>query len=164
MSENQTHNWGAAKRSYSLAIQRMREGDIEQVIVIEKESFSDAWSKKSFIDDLKNPLALPLVVKKESEVVGYASLWQVGKELEIGNLAVARKHRKTGIGKLLMKQVLEEAAKRECSLVLLDVRESNRPAISLYEKFGFSMLDKRKGYYRFPKEDALVMFKSLREE
>ena len=113
------------------------------------------------MDDLKNPLALPLVAKKDSEVVGYASLWQVEKELQIGNLAVGRKHRREGIARFLMREILKEATKRGCRSIRLDVRESNRSAIRLYDEFGFVLQSKRKNYYRFPEEDALVMLKSL---
>ena len=161
MSGNQMRNLKVSRQNCNLAVQRMRENNIDQVVLIEQDSFSDAWSKQSFLDDLGNPLALPLVVKLDREVVGYACLWQIEDQLQIGNIAVVRKHKGKGIGKLLMKRIIDEGIKRGCKSILLDVRESNQSAISLYEKFGFIPLSKRKGYYRFPKEDALVMFRAL---
>ena len=161
MLGNQMHNLKTLKRNRDIVVQRMKEEDINQVVLIEQESFSDPWSKQSFLGDLKNPSTLSLVVKLGQEVVGYACLWQMENELQIGNIAVAKKHRRKGIGNLLMKQIVDEATKRECQLILLDVRESNRVAISLYKKFGFVHLNRRKSHYRLPKEDALIMFKPL---
>lgn len=155
------HKSRVSREEHNLVIEKMKKEDIDQVILIEQDSFSDPWSKKSFSDDLDNPLALPLTVKSDNKVVGYACLWQIERELQIGNIAVAREHRGKGIGKFLMKQITEQAIKRECRSISLDVRESNKTAIELYEKFGFAVLGRRKSYYRLPKEDALVMLKAL---
>jgi [ribosomal protein S18]-alanine N-acetyltransferase len=164
MSGNQMHNSRVLRQNHRAIIQNMEEEDIDQVVLIEKDSFSDPWSKQSFLDDLGNPSALSLVVKLGREVVGYACLWQTGMELHIGNIAVAGKHRRKGIGKLLMERIMQEGIQRGCESMLLDVRESNQAAINLYEQFGFVHLSRRKGYYRFPNEDALVMLKHLQKE
>jgi len=161
MSGIQMRNPEISREHGDLLVEKMAEKDINQVHLIEQVSFSDPWSKKSFLEDLGNPLALPLVVKLKDKVVGYACLWQIERELQIGNIAVMKEHRREGLGKLLMEQIVEQARARGCKSISLDVRESNKAAVELYEKFGFAVLSRRKDYYRLPKEDALVMFKAL---
>jgi ribosomal-protein-alanine N-acetyltransferase len=144
-----------------LIIERMSLEDLEDVVQIEKDSFSDPWNLDCFLSDLKNPLAVPLVAKFDDQVVGYTCLWVILDELQIGNIAVEKDFRKKGIGKKLMDQILEEAENNGCHRITLDVRESNLDAIELYKKFGFQKIGKRKNYYRYPTEDALVMQKLI---
>jgi ribosomal protein S18 acetylase RimI-like enzyme len=61
----------------------------------------------------------------------------------------------------MMDGVLSEAKRKGCLSVILSVRESNQAAIILYEKYGFVELEKRRNYYRFPTEDAIIMVKNL---
>ena len=144
-----------------LVIQRMTVRELEQVVQIEKESFSDPWDLDCFLSDLENPLALPLVAKVNDQVVGYTCLWAILDELQIGNIAVTKDFRRKGIGEKLMLRILEEAEKKGCHRITLDVRESNLTAINLYKKLGFEKIGRRKNYYRYPTEDALVMEKLI---
>ena len=80
-------------------IQRMSQQDIEEIARLEKLSFSDPWSKKSFEEELKSRFSIPLVVKSGTRVVGYACLWHVHDQMEIANIAVSpgcwqRQHRR----------------------------------------------------------------------
>ena len=142
-------------------IQRMSQQDIEEIARLERLSFSDPWSKKSFEEELKSRFSIPLVVKSGTRVVGYACLWHVYDQMEIANIAVSPEFRGKGIGSMIMRRVLEEAREQGCRSVILSVRESNKAAISLYERFGFVVLEKKRRYYRFPVEDGVIMTKGI---
>jgi ribosomal-protein-alanine N-acetyltransferase len=142
-------------------IERMGPEDVDQVARLERVSFSDPWSKSSFQHELTNRFSIPLVVKSGSTVVGYCCLWHVYEQMEIATIAVAPEFRGKGLGGMMMRWILEEAARQGCSSVVLSVRESNLTAIRLYRRFGFAELDRRKRYYRLPEEDAIIMIKTV---
>jgi ribosomal-protein-alanine N-acetyltransferase len=144
-----------------LTIQRMSREDVDQVARLEKLSFSDPWSKSSFEHELTNRFSIPLVVKSGSAVVGYCCLWHVYEQMEIATIATAPEFRGKGIGGMMIRWILDEAASRGCSSVVLSVRESNLTAIRLYRRFGFVQMDRRKRYYRLPEEDAIIMIKAV---
>ena len=79
----------------------------------------------------------------------------------ISNVAVSPAYRRQGIADKLISQLLKSAEDKELTFVTLEVRQSNIPAISLYEKNGFIKVGQRKNYYDLPKEDAILMTKFL---
>jgi len=139
----------------------MTEDDVEEVARLERLCFSDPWSKKSFEEELKHRFSIPLVAKCEERIIGYACLWHIDDQMEIANFAVSPDFRKKGIGRMMMDRVLSEARRRGCTSVILSVRESNLAALNLYTKSGFVEVSRRKNYYRFPTEDAIIMVKRL---
>ena len=77
-------------------------------------------------------------------------------ECELENIVVADTHRRHGLAARLLKQLITAARERDAEQILLEVRESNLPALSLYRKLGFSMTGRRTCYYRDPNEDAVL--------
>lgn len=144
-----------------ITIQRMGQEDVDEVARLERLSFSDPWSKSSFEHELNNRFSIPLVAKSGTEIVGYCCLWHTYEQMEIATIAVAPHFRRKGIGSSMMKRILQEAERRGCSSVILSVRVSNKAAVGLYRKFGFTELERRKRYYRSPEEDAIVMIKPI---
>lgn len=144
-----------------VTIQRMSENDVEEVAQVESRCFSDPWSKKNFQEELRHRFSIPLVVKSGAKVVGYTCLWHIFEQMEIANFAVSPEFRRKGIGRMVMDGVLSEAKRRGCLSVILSVRESNQAAISLYKKYGFVELERKRNYYRYPTEDAIIMVKNL---
>ena len=129
---------------------------LSDVAEIEKLCFSAPWSEKS----------LTLLTIGENggfaaldghRVVGYVGYLGVIDEYEITNVATHPDYRRQGIGAALIGALLDKAAKNGTARITLDVRESNAPAIALYEKFGFTPCGRRKGFYSSPREDAVVM-------
>jgi [ribosomal protein S18]-alanine N-acetyltransferase len=142
-------------------IRRMMAEDLMEVVNIEKQAFSDPWSYESFKSDLNNEMALPIVAIYNDQVVGYSSIYVAADEMQLGNFAVSPDHRKMGIGKLMMDEMLKLAAERKSGKIFLEVRESNTPAISIYSSYGFRAVGRRNGYYRNPIENAIIMVKEL---
>jgi ribosomal-protein-alanine acetyltransferase len=132
--------------------------DLPAIAAIEREAFSDPWSEKSFRDALAHPSIYFAAARDDANaVVGYVVAWFVADEGQIANLAVAPSGWGQGIGRALLDAALREAALREASEVYLEVRDSNDRARRLYRSRGFEEVGRRRGYYRHPVEDAIVL-------
>ena len=149
----------------SLSIERMRPLDLDDVLAIERASFSMPWSRGAFLYEMEqNQVARCFVVREVDRVVGYVCLWEMADELHITNIAVHPSVRRRGIGRTLLARVLDDARQRALRLVVLEVRPSNAEALALYESFGFRVVGRRRGYYYDTGEDALVMEANLGRE
>ena len=138
----------------------MELSDIEDILVVEKLSFSIPWSRDSFEKEIvDNNLAIYLVAKVNEKAVGYIGMWKVLNEGHITNVAVHPEFRHQGIGDQLVSELLSLCEKDNIDLVTLEVRKSNQNAIKLYEKHGFVAEGIRKAYYQDNKEDAIIMWK-----
>lgn len=132
--------------------------DLDAVLAIERASFTTPWSRAAFrYELLQNRVARCTVVRADREVVGYLCLWEIGHEIHITNLAVHPTYRRQGIARVLLGGTLEEARRTAVEQVFLEVRPTNAEARALYERFGFQVVGRRKGYYFDTGEDALVM-------
>ncbi|MFQ5829315.1 MAG: ribosomal protein S18-alanine N-acetyltransferase [Candidatus Methylomirabilia bacterium] len=146
----------------SLSIEPMTVKDLDAVLSIERASFPTPWSREAFLYELRqNQAARSWAARAETGVVGYLCLWELGTELHITNLAVRPDCRRQGIARTLIGTILEDARRRGFSVALLEVRPSNEEARGLYQRFGFQVVARRKGYYFDTGEDALVMEATL---
>lgn len=133
--------------------------DVPAVAELERKCFSDPWSERSIVSELENPLSVWLVAVADGTVVGYVGSQSVLEQADMMNIAVNPEYRKQGIAESLIGKLIDALkARRVCSLAL-EVRVSNMPAISLYQKLGFEQVGKRPNYYRNPREDALILRK-----
>ena len=89
-------------------IRRMCENDIPQIAELERKYFSVPWSAKSLKQSLKRPEYLFLVVEKEGEAVGYGGFFRVLEEGNITNIVIDERYRGKGLGKALVRALLEE--------------------------------------------------------
>lgn len=136
----------------------MRPEDLDEVLAIERVSFSMPWSRGAFLYEMQqNRVARCRVMHEDGRVLGYLCLWEIADELHITNIAVHATCRRQGIGRELLRGVLDDARQRKLRLVVLEVRPSNTEARTLYETFGFRIIGRRRGYYYDTGEDALVM-------
>lgn len=140
-------------------IRLMREEDLRQVAEIEKEIFSIPWSEKSFSDSLNSDNTLYVVAEKDDRITGYCGMYFVLNEGNITNVAVASQCRRQGSAVSMLGYILKLAKEKGITDVTLEVRETNAPAISLYEQLGFEEAGIRKNFYEKPVENALVMWK-----
>jgi ribosomal-protein-alanine N-acetyltransferase len=136
----------------------MRVEDLDEVLEIERASFSMPWSRGAFTYEIeRNRVARCWVTREDDRVAGYLCLWEVADELHITNVAVHPAYRRRGIGRTMIAAVLDDAVRRSLSLVGLEVRPTNAEARTLYESFGFRVVGRRRGYYYDTGEDALIM-------
>jgi len=137
----------------------------DQIAEIAKNSFSDPWSYESFISLAENGEDyVRFFIEKDAagSVAGYLVFSITSDEAEILDIAVRADKRGSGIGKRLIFEAFDYGADNGVSAVYLEVRESNSPAIALYEKTGFVPCGRRKQYYEKPVEDAIIMKKERR--
>ena len=132
---------------------------VAQVAALEKICFSAPWSEDSVAGELENPLSAWLVCEDQGRVLGYVGSQTVLDESDMMNIAVLPEARRLGIGERLILSLIELLKDRGSRSLALEVRASNTPAISLYEKLGFLPVGRRPNYYRSPKEDALILRK-----
>ena len=90
-------------------------------------------------------------------IFGFAGFWFMADEAHITSIAVREKHRRRGIGELLLIPLIELAAELKAAMVTLEVRASNYAAQQLYSKYGFVQVGIRRGYYTDNGEDAILM-------
>lgn len=133
--------------------------DLPEIERIERRSFSDPWSPASFRELLGNPRVCFLCARAAAGAppLGYVVAWFVADEGEIANVAVSPDARGEGIGAALLDAALAEAGRRGAAAVYLEVRDSNQIARRLYGSRGFTEIGRRRGYYRRPVEDAVIL-------
>lgn len=135
---------------------------IDQAALLEMAAFSDPWSSHEIRSTVKQRHTFCTAAMEGDTLLGYYFCYYVLDECEIARIAVAKEQRRRGIGQLLFEHMLTVCRKKQITKMLLDVRKSNRPAISFYQKNGFVSDGERKLYYggKFP-EDALLMSRAI---
>jgi ribosomal-protein-alanine N-acetyltransferase len=146
-------------RTYSIRL--MQERDLIDVVEIEETSGLNRWGYDAYRRELfTNPNSIMLVARNlipGPAVIGFFAGWIVEDELHVNNVASHRDSRRIGVGRSLMESAIDEARLRGGAQVVLEVRASNEAAQILYRELGFSLIGRRRDYYRLPTEDALVM-------
>ncbi len=140
----------------------MGEGDLEEVSELERRTFDAPWTRDSFLHEVReNRYARNCVVRDgDDQLAAYACVYLLDEDLLINNIAVAPTHRSRGVGRGLLRHVLEIGRAARCRRALLEVRPSNKPARGLYRGLGFRRLGVRRRYYG-DGEDAWVLVRSL---
>ena len=157
-----------------ITVRTARESDVDGVLAIERVSFSDPWGRDSFESalDLERMLFLVAEASNEvggemagvpSELLGFVVALLLFDEAEVADLAVAPSARGRGVGGRLLDAVTVEANAVGVRAMYLEVRESNASARALYDSRAFTHVGRRRGYYRNPSEDALLMRRDLLE-
>ena len=134
--------------------------DIDQIAALESVCFSDPWTKEMLLKSFVSPIFYSVLIEEQGEIWGYACETVMFEDAEIAIVAVAPKHRKKGLGKLLMERLENIAISRGAEQTFLEVRKSNAAALALYEEFGFEKIRTRERYYA-DGEDAFVMRKFI---
>ncbi|MGL5245215.1 MAG: ribosomal protein S18-alanine N-acetyltransferase [Sarcina sp.] len=143
----------------SFVIKPMTLECINDVIEISNLSFPISWSKTSFLNEIKNPLAHYLVAKDDEKIIGFIGAWSIIDEAHITNIAVHPNYRRQGVGDLLIGGLFCLSNELNLIALTLEVRASNIPAQNLYKKHGFVEEGIRKKYYEDNGEDAIIMWK-----
>jgi ribosomal-protein-alanine N-acetyltransferase len=155
-----------AKVSDHVLIDRMTEHDLLEVVDIEESSGLSRWGWAAYYAELQGRhsnlmfvarIAYPERRRADSTLAGYIVARMAADELHINNVAVRDEYRRRGIGRDLLKKIIEQGHSLGTSVAFLELRAGNHAALALYEKYGFMVTARRKNYYSEPIEDALVM-------
>jgi len=160
-----------------LAFLPMEAGDLDAVLSLEQISHAHPWTRGNFSDSLAaghwaycirpdSVDAEPGSYLDPQVLWAYCVLYPAVDELHLLNITVAPKLRRLGIAVRMMKAIEGIAASRQMPRIILEVRPSNIPAITLYQSLGYETIGVRKGYYPADestgqREDAQVMAKSI---
>jgi len=139
------------------------ESYLEAILEIENASFPSPWSRNAFIQEFGNPVSHLWALMEDDVLAGYICFWMFDSEIQLINVAVQPEKRGKGFGEHLLKKMIEAGIAKGMHYVWLEVRTSNLPARSFYQKLGFAVVGRRTGYYRDTKEDAMVMSLALSE-
>lgn len=142
-----------------MIIRHAQFADADRIYDLEVNNFSSPWS----LDNLKKELEtqnndhLYYVVENDNDVIAFIGIWILYDEAHIMSIVVDKAFKKKGIATKLLSEILKNFDNKIIKKMLLEVRNSNLPAIKLYEKLGFKQLYIRKNYYTAPIEDAIIM-------
>ena len=142
-----------------MIIAKMNESHVAEVAALEAMCFSEPWSEKSVASELTNPLSLWLVALEGENVIGYVGSQTVMGWSDMMNVAVHPDHRRLGVGKALIEELIRQLREQGSENLTLEVRTSNENAKALYAGLDFMEVGRRKNYYHNPKEDALILRK-----
>jgi len=163
-------------------VEPMQASDIQEVMAIERLSFPTPMPIGANRFEIRhNPRACYFVVRLQEEgeaqykeprrgllarfrstdqrppIVGYGGFWRSAREAHISTIAVHPRLRRKGIGQLILIAMIEKAKRLGADHITLEVRASNLVAQSLYRKYGFQVVSRRRRYYSDSNEDAVVM-------
>ncbi|MBJ6763956.1 ribosomal protein S18-alanine N-acetyltransferase [Myxococcaceae bacterium JPH2] len=153
---------GASGPSHGFLIRRMTRDDLPAVMALEKASFRNPWSTELLQRELEHEWSTILLVEDPLpeggvELLGLAIFWIVHDEVHVLNVATSPEHRRRGVARAVMDELLARGRAHRCSLATLEVRRSNEPALNLYRALGFRPVGIRPNYYVDEGEDAIVM-------
>jgi ribosomal-protein-alanine N-acetyltransferase len=149
--------------SSSMITRPMIEADIDAVLAIEQSSFPAPWKREHFLHEIEAQHSYPFVAEADGVVVGYVCLTSLFEEAQILDIAVALDKRGRGIALMLMESAMRLALDNGAEVLALEVRSTNRAAITLYERLGFVRTGCRAKYYE-GSDDAVLMEKKLQGE
>ncbi len=141
----------------SIRVRPLSFQEAELAAALEKACFPDPWSRESLEEGMKAERLHLLLAEQDQRPAGYCAAQLVLDEGELLRIGVVETCRRQGIGRLLLKSLLERFP--QITAWHLEVREGNQPAVALYRQMGFLPSGVRKRYYRDPVEDALLMYK-----
>jgi len=151
------------------ALETLRTDDSAALAALHREDFSRPWSEDEFAALISDPTVFGFSARQSGRghepPVGFVLARRAAGEAEILTIAVARSHRRAGIGWRLMDAVLRELHANRAEALFLEVDETNAPALALYRRLGFVEVGRRPGYYKQeerPATGALVMRRDLR--
>ncbi len=144
-------------------LRSMTSADLPQVLDIEQVSYDFPWKRGIFEDCLNMGYACQVLTEGTSAIRGYGLMSAAVGEAHLLNLCVAPICRRSGMARYLLGHLIEQARQRDAYIMFLEVRPSNRAALMLYRKEGFTEIGRRKGYYPTlnGREDAIVLSRDI---
>lgn len=143
-----------------IAVERLSsKEDLDGVLAIEEASFNNPTTREWYEAELKRPEVCYIYVLRTTThaVAAFCAFWLVGDQAHINQFAVMPELRRQGLGLQLLEAIIREAAHLGAAELTLEVRESNAPALRLYERAGFFREAVRKNYYTNPVEHAFIL-------
>lgn len=130
--------------------------DAADIVKIEQACFSTPWTEQGVRESIENENTHLYIALADGKTAGYMGVQIFSGEGYVTNVATLPEFRRQGVAKALINRVIEN----KMDFLTLEVRESNAPAIALYESLGFERVGVRPHFYRNPDENAILMTKN----
>ncbi len=148
-----------------MQVRRATADDAPKIAALEEEIFPDAYSVKDIFSYICQPTGMCYVATDdEGRLLAYTVGRIIAPEGEIYRIATAPHARRRGIAYRLLDYMRKCELGRGLETLFLEVRSRNVPARNLYKAFGFVECGLRRGYYKNPDDDAVVMVKASRQD
>lgn len=145
-----------------MKIKQINVEDLNKMVEIENENFSDPWDFKIlFFEVIKNDKSMFFGAYIDEILVGYIGFWYFDDNIDIINLAVSEKYKRQGIATKLFDSLLIYVKFLKPKTITLEVNVNNEKAVNLYKKLGFITLRTIKNYYFKTNDDAYMMQKEV---
>lgn len=145
-----------------MKIKQINVEDLNKMVEIENENFSDPWDFKIlFFEVIKNDKSMFFGAYIDEILVGYIGFWYFDDNIDIINLAVSEKYKRQGIATKLFDSLLIHVKFLKPKTITLEVNVNNEKAVNLYKKLGFITLRTIKNYYFKTNDDAYMMQKEV---
>ncbi len=151
---------GAEPHIENIEIKEADEERLLDIVSLGEKIFTNSWNEQMVATSMYGTYDTVLTAVDTSNnnaLAGYCIFTAPCEDCELLRIAVDKDYRRKGIGRKLIDAMIHICAKNKGENIFLEVRESNKPAISLYEAMGFDEISRRRDYYREPTEDAVIM-------
>lgn len=146
-----------SQESLRIHVRWMIRRDMREVLDLEQEAFEFPWSEEDFTRCLRQRNCIGMVAESGEAVVAFMIYELHRSRLHMLNLAVARSHRRLGIGTRMMEKLIGKLTPERRSRIVLEVRETNLPAQLFFRSLGFRAISVLKDFYNDTTEDAYLM-------
>jgi ribosomal-protein-alanine N-acetyltransferase len=141
----------------------MSENNYPDAAFIESKCFFDRpWTANQFREELDINFSRTFIAYEDGNAAGFVNIWLTPPFATINNIAVLPEMRGRGIAGSLIGRAVAVCESEGIDELTLEVRVTNTPAVSLYEKHGFKNVGRRRDFYENPREDAFIMTRPLR--
>jgi len=141
-----------------LVINTMTISDLNTIQSNLQTDFDDFWTYSILKSELYNENSEVIVAKYDNTIVGFASIWKSIDDAHITNIVTHKQYRNIGIGSKLLEKLINMAKDYKVKSLTLEVNEENIQAQSLYKKYQFKVLGKRKNYYKDKAAIIMTLF------
>ncbi|MEI8250678.1 MAG: GNAT family N-acetyltransferase [Synechococcus sp. ELA057] len=138
----------------------LQSSDLSACLALDQRALGGLWNAEQWGCELEDPRRPGTGIRLEESLVAMASGWLVVDELHVTLVAVDPRHRRCGLGRAVLAELLARGRRMGAVRATLEVAAGNSAALHLYAGCGFETAGIRRGYYRSG-EDALIQWTHL---
>ena len=136
--------------------------NLNACIDLDKKSLKGLWTKSQWERELNdsNRICIGLMELETKKLLGFCTAWLVIDELHITSIAVHPSHKREGLGKFLLSDLISRSSSLRVNQIHLEVRDKNKTARAFYKSMGFKTIGNRSNFYK-DGSDALLLTKEI---
>ena len=144
----------------NLKIIQLGKMHLNDCLDLDQKSLNGLWTKSQWEKELTDPkrICLGIIELETKKLLGLCSAWLVIDELHITSMAVHPIHRRKGLGKFLLSNLIKRSKSLQTNHIILEVKDNNETAKAFYKSMGFKTVGHRSNFYE-DGSDALILNK-----